>query len=257
MIYSENFLNRQQAAVINGIAFDSTNREGSDENKIEELTHTIQNCQTSKSETFVETNTHLKLLCCKRQKPEVDDRSKKKHDQLKKGFLLAVAYSSSIDGLSSLVGTASSAYLKDFVETHITDGTATIFCEILPLILPDSNPFNPWRKSLALNLGVPRAAASIIIIIVSRFFTEVTSNTSTFSIFLSALDSVATSAGIRPAFLIFPCTLTVSLAFMVPIATPPSAIVFASGAIRVIDMIETGILMNLIGFFVIFIAANT
>ncbi|CAF4616029.1 unnamed protein product [Rotaria magnacalcarata] len=63
-IYSENFLNRQQAAVING------------------------------------------------------------------GFLLAVAYSSSIDGLSR----------------HISDGTATIFCGILSLILPDSNPFN--RKIL-------------------------------------------------------------------------------------------------------------
>ncbi|CAF4484720.1 unnamed protein product [Rotaria magnacalcarata] len=43
-IYSENFLNRQQAAVINGIASDSTNGEGSDENKIEELTHTTQRC---------------------------------------------------------------------------------------------------------------------------------------------------------------------------------------------------------------------
>ncbi|CAF4473801.1 unnamed protein product [Rotaria magnacalcarata] len=116
-IYSENSLNRQQAAVINGITFDSTNGEGSDENKIEELTHTTQNCQTSKSETFVETNTHFKLLCRKRQNSEVDDRSKKKHDQLKKWFLLAVVYSSSIGGLSSLVGTAPSAYLIDFVES--------------------------------------------------------------------------------------------------------------------------------------------
>ncbi|CAF2105487.1 unnamed protein product [Rotaria magnacalcarata] len=47
-----------------------------------------------------------------------------------------------------------------------------------------------------------------------------------------------TSSGIHPAFLIFPCTLAVSLAFMLPIATPPSAIVFASGAIRVIDMMS-------------------
>ncbi|CAF4439786.1 unnamed protein product, partial [Rotaria magnacalcarata] len=84
--------------------------------------------------------------------------------------------------------------------------------------------------------GVPRAAASIIIITVSRFFTEVTSNTSTANIFLPALDSVITSSGIHPAFLILPCILAVSLSFMLPIATPPSTIVFASGAIRVIDM---------------------
>ncbi|CAM4836185.1 unnamed protein product [Rotaria magnacalcarata] len=77
------------------------------------------------------------------------------------------------------------------------------------------------------------------------------------SIFLPALDSVITSSGIHPAFLILPCILAVSLSFMLPIATPPSAIVFAIGAIRVIDMIKTGIVMNLIGFFVIFIAANT
>ncbi|CAF4713169.1 unnamed protein product [Rotaria magnacalcarata] len=113
-IYSENSLNRQQAAVINGITFDSTNGEGSDENKIEELTRTTQNCQTSKSETFVEINTHFKLLCCKRQKPEVDDRSKKKTWPVE--------------------------------ERHINDGTVAIFCGILPLILPDSNPFN--RKIL-------------------------------------------------------------------------------------------------------------
>ncbi|CAF2132074.1 unnamed protein product [Rotaria magnacalcarata] len=408
--YSENSLNRQHVAVINGIAFESTNGKGSDENKIEELTHTTQSCQTSKSETFVETNTHLKLLCCKRQKPEVDDKSKKKHDQLKKGFLLAVAYSSSIGGLSSLVGTAPNVYLKGFVESkyggtgfrinflnfllfalpvgilmlilcwfwlqwcynkqelfqcrpssemlevqthlkvmlnkqykdlgrpkwseftvaaifimlivlwvtrelsdttgwslifqrkHITDGTVAIFCGILPLILPDSNPFNrkhDWKyepivkwtqlaknvswgsilllgagltiatafeksklsdsvaKILGFVSGVPRAAASIIIIIVSGFFTEVTSNTSTASIFLPVLDSVAMSSGIHPAFLILPCILAVSLAFMLPIATPPNAIVFASGAIRVVDMIKTGIVMNLIGFLVIFIAANT
>ncbi|CAF4727632.1 unnamed protein product [Rotaria magnacalcarata] len=62
------------------------------------------------------------------------------------GFLRAVAYSSSIGGLSSLVGTAPNVYLKGFVETHISDGTATIFCGILPLILPDSIPFN--RKIL-------------------------------------------------------------------------------------------------------------
>ncbi|CAM2712526.1 unnamed protein product [Rotaria socialis] len=138
-ICSENSLNRQQTAVIN-VVFDSTNGEGSDENKTEELTHTTQICQT----------------------------------------------------------------------LHISDGTTTIFCGILPLILPDSNPFNRsafWYPS--------------------------------------------------SAFLIFPCTLAVSLASMLPIATPPNAIVFASGAIRVIDMIETGIVMNLIGFFVIFIAANT
>ncbi|CAF4739590.1 unnamed protein product [Rotaria sp. Silwood1] len=57
-------------------------------------------------------------------------------------FLLGIAYSSSIGGLSSLVGTTPNIYLKGFVDRHISDGTVAIFCGILPLILPDSNPFN-------------------------------------------------------------------------------------------------------------------
>ncbi|CAF3934021.1 unnamed protein product [Adineta steineri] len=189
-----------------------------------------------------------------------------------------------------------------FKRDHISDGTVAIFCGILPLILPDSNPFNrrhDWKyepivkwtslvqniswgaiillgaglslasafqtsmlsESVAKALGfisnMPQAAAIIIIVVISGFFTEVTSNLSTATIFFPVLDSVATSSGIHPAFLILPCTLAVSLAFMLPIATPPNAIVFASGAIRVIDMIKTGIVMNLIGFLVIFLAANT
>ncbi|CAF1180402.1 unnamed protein product [Adineta steineri] len=217
-------------------------------------------------------------------------------------FLLAIAYSSSIGGLSSLVGTTPNIYLKGFIDSHISDGTVAIFCGILPLILPDSNPFNrrhDWKyepivkwtslvqniswgaiillgaglslasafqtsmlsESVAKALGfisnMPQAAAIIIIVVISGFFTEVTSNLSTATIFFPVLDSVATSSGIHPAFLILPCTLAVSLAFMLPIATPPNAIVFASGAIRVIDMIKTGIVMNLIGFLVIFLVANT
>ncbi|CAF2145517.1 unnamed protein product [Rotaria magnacalcarata] len=164
------------------------------------------------------------------------------------GFLLAVAYSSSIDGLSSWVGTASSAYLKDFVETHITDGTATIFCGILPLTLPDSNPFNrkhDWKyESIAKWTPLAQSMSWDSILLLGAGLTIATA----FEV---------TSSGIHPAFLIFPCTLAVSLVFMLPIATPPSAIVFASGAIRVIDMIKTGTVMNLVGFPVIFIGANT
>ncbi|CAF5191644.1 unnamed protein product [Rotaria magnacalcarata] len=79
-IYSENFLNRQQAAVINGIAFNSTNGE--------------------KGPTKIKLKNSLILL-----------------KDVKHRFLRAVAYSSSIGGLSSLVGTAPNVYLKGFVET--------------------------------------------------------------------------------------------------------------------------------------------
>ncbi|CAF4531555.1 unnamed protein product [Rotaria magnacalcarata] len=157
-IYSENSLNTQEAAVIS-VVFDSQMEKGPTKTKLKNSLILLKYVKHRiKSETFVETNTHFKLLCCKRQKPEVDDRSKKSHDQLKKGFLLAVAYSSSIDGLSRLfqcrppsemfeVQTHLKAMLNKRYKNlgrpkHITDGTVAIFCGILPLILPDSNPFN-------------------------------------------------------------------------------------------------------------------
>lgn len=54
-----------------------------------------------------------------------------------------------------------------------------------------------------------------------------------------------------------PCTLAVSLAFMLPIASPPNAIVFGSGFIRVIDMVKAGVVMNIVGFLAILFAATT
>ncbi|CAF1083607.1 unnamed protein product [Rotaria sp. Silwood1] len=271
-----------------------------------------------------------------------------KYANIRKGFLLAVAYSATIGGLSSLVGTAPNIFVKGFADRlfqfhideatkaaqadlkamliqqykdlgkpkwselsvaivficmiilwvtkdfsgtpgwevifeddYISDGTVAIFCGILPLILPNANPLNkdwkyepiigwknlaqhmPWgalillgaglavasafqasklsesvARALRFLAGIPQAAVILVIIIISGLFTEVTSNLSTASIFFPVLDSVARSSGIHPALLILPCTLAVSLAFMLPIATPPNAIVFASGTIRVIDMVK-------------------
>ncbi|CAF2190416.1 unnamed protein product [Rotaria magnacalcarata] len=105
--------------------------------------------------------------------------------------------------------------------------------------------------------GIPNAAIIVLVIVISGLFTEVTSNISTASIFLPILDSVARSSFIHPGLLVLPCTLAVSLAFMLPIATPPNAIIFGSGGLRVIDMVKAGIVMNILGFLVVFLAATT
>ncbi|KAK9412677.1 solute carrier family 13 member 2 [Crotalus adamanteus] len=54
-----------------------------------------------------------------------------------------------------------------------------------------------------------------------------------------------------------PCTLAASLAFMLPVATPPNAIVFSYGNLRVIDMVKAGFMLNILGVLTIMLAINT
>jgi len=83
------------------------------------------------------------------------------------------------------------------------------------------------------------------------FLTELTSNTATTQIVLPILGSLAAAIHTHPLLLMIPATLSASCAFMLPVATPPNAIVFGSGEIEMSDMIRTGIILNLIGVVVI------
>ena len=79
------------------------------------------------------------------------------------------------------------------------------------------------------------------------FLTELTSNTATTNMVLPVLKGVSVGANIHPLLLMIPATISASCAFMLPVATPPNAIVFGSGYIPLGKMIKTGIVMNLIG----------
>lgn len=83
------------------------------------------------------------------------------------------------------------------------------------------------------------------------FLTEVTSNTATSQILLPVVASVAKQIEINPLLLMLPVTLSASMAFMMPVATPPNAIVFASGHLHIRDMIKTGFIINLIAIVLI------
>ena len=83
------------------------------------------------------------------------------------------------------------------------------------------------------------------------FLTEFTSNTATTEMVLPILASVAVVTGTHPLVLMIPATLSASCAFMMPVATPPNAIVFGSDRITVGQMARTGIVLNLIGVVVI------
>ncbi len=79
------------------------------------------------------------------------------------------------------------------------------------------------------------------------FLTELTSNTATTEMILPILGSLSTAIRVNPLLLMIPATLSASCAFMLPVATPPNAIVFGTGEVRMQDMMKTGIILNLIG----------
>jgi hypothetical protein len=83
------------------------------------------------------------------------------------------------------------------------------------------------------------------------FLTELTSNTATTEMILPILASVAVAMKANPLLLMIPATLSASCAFMMPVATPPNAIVFGSGRIRIAEMAKVGLAINLIGIIII------
>ena len=76
------------------------------------------------------------------------------------------------------------------------------------------------------------------------FLTEVTSNTATATTFLPILGGVAVGLGVDVYLLLIPATLAASCAFMLPVATPPNAIVFGSEQLAVRDMMKAGWWLN-------------
>jgi sodium-dependent dicarboxylate transporter 2/3/5 len=106
-------------------------------------------------------------------------------------------------------------------------------------------------QALAGSEGLPAIAMIALVTIVIIFLTEVTSNTATAAAFLPLLGALAVAQGVPAPFFAVPAALAASCAFMMPVATPPNAIVFSSGHVRIGDMIRTGFALNLIGVIVV------
>jgi len=81
--------------------------------------------------------------------------------------------------------------------------------------------------------------------------TELTSNVATTEMILPILAGLAVVIKMNPLLLMIPATLASSMAFMLPVATPPNAIIFGTNRIRVIDMVKTGILLNIFSIIII------
>jgi sodium-dependent dicarboxylate transporter 2/3/5 len=104
---------------------------------------------------------------------------------------------------------------------------------------------------------LPPLLVILLICIVVTFLTELTSNTATAQILLPVLAALAVTMDVDPLLLMVPATISCSFAFMLPVATPPNAIVFGTERLRVLDMARVGFALNLIGALAITIAMWT
>ena len=109
-----------------------------------------------------------------------------------------------------------------------------------------------WIGELAYNIdSLDLILIVIIIVMIVNFLTEITSNLATVSMLLPILASISISLGIHPYIIMVSATIAASCAFMLPVATPPNAVVFGSGYLKMSDMVKTGLVMNVISIVIV------
>ncbi len=169
----------------------------------------------------------------------------------------------------------------------VNDGTVAITMAFILFLIPskkenttllDNNVFNkiPWGIILLFgggfalangfsNTGLStfigeqltgmKSLSHIFIIMITAatisFLTELTSNTATTQMILPILASVAMAMGMNPLLLMLTATLSASMAFMLPVATPPNTIIFASSRIKVTEMVKAGFALNILGVIIV------
>lgn len=94
--------------------------------------------------------------------------------------------------------------------------------------------------------GISLVALLLILIIAVNFLTEITSNLATTSVILPTLAPLAVSVNMHPFGLMIAAAVAASCAFMLPVATPPNALVFGTGQLKIGDMLRSGVWLNLI-----------
>lgn len=103
--------------------------------------------------------------------------------------------------------------------------------------------------------ALPLIILIALIALVVIFLTELTSNTAVTSALLPVLAGAAVELGMdRPSLLLLPAALAASCAFMLPVATPPNAIVFSSGRLSIGQMARAGLALNLVGVLIVTLA---
>ena len=168
----------------------------------------------------------------------------------------------------------------------VKDSTVAMLMAILLLLLPDGNGSTllTWKEvqniplgilflfggGFALAEGIQRSGLSewtgnhlmqlsnlspwiIVIILVTfmTFFTEITSNTTATYLVLPIVLSLSHLVDLPPLALLMPVVISASMAFMLPVATPPNTVIFSTETIRIQDMVKTGFILNIAGIIII------
>jgi sodium-dependent dicarboxylate transporter 2/3/5 len=167
---------------------------------------------------------------------------------------------------------------------HIHDATVAVFMAIILFVIPAGRKYTgkflmDWPTALKLPWGIlllfgggfaiaggfsvsgldkliglalkpylifhPLVIVFIICLLLT-FLTELTSNTATTAALLPIMKGTALALSLNPLLLMIPATISASMAFMLPVATPPNAIVFSSGRIRMGQMVRVGLVLNLV-----------
>ena len=115
-----------------------------------------------------------------------------------------------------------------------------------------------WIGSSLHQVGtLPIAILVVVVATMIIFLTELTSNIATTATFMPVVGAIAIEAGVDPIVLLVPVTFAASCAFILPVATPPNAIVFGSGLLTIPKMARAGLILNLIGIFLVSLIALT
>ncbi|MEM6515644.1 MAG: DASS family sodium-coupled anion symporter [Bacteroidota bacterium] len=106
-------------------------------------------------------------------------------------------------------------------------------------------------NQMTLLQGVTTILLILLLITAVNFLTEITSNLATTAMLLPVLAPMALTVDIHPFILMVAAAVAASCAFMLPVATPPNAVVFGSGYLRIPDMVSKGIFMNIISIVIL------
>ncbi|KAL4223844.1 hypothetical protein ACF0H5_017309 [Mactra antiquata] len=104
--------------------------------------------------------------------------------------------------------------------------------------------------------GLPSWLTAAFLAYITAGITNVTSNAATATLFLPIVGNLAIRLSVHPLYFMIPCAVAASFAFMLPVGTPPNAIVFSTGYLKISDMMKAGSVINVVSVFILCLALN-